>query len=140
MSEVAHDEQDQAPVDEQDPRYPSGAWTGYWLQRSYPGRHAMELNLRFANGRVQGEGHDEAGKFTIKGRYSAPEGLCDMVKRYAGSGIDIRWDGWHGGAGVWICGVWKTPYDTGRFFLWPADQPDPSGGEPASRPAEASRV
>ena len=32
---------------ETDPRFPSGPWTGFFLQKLLPGRHVMELRLTF---------------------------------------------------------------------------------------------
>src|SRR4051812_1635393 len=85
-------------VPEQDPRWPSGPWRGFWLQRAYPGRHEMTVDLRFANGKVEGNGQDAAGRFSVRGTYSPPEGRLDLVKRYVGGeGSDIRWDAWNYG-------------------------------------------
>ncbi|MFI5379424.1 MAG: hypothetical protein ACHRHE_09005, partial [Tepidisphaerales bacterium] len=56
---------------ETDERFPSGEWTGFWMQRSiYRGERSwMELQLTFAGGNVRGEGRDRLGEFTILGRY-----------------------------------------------------------------------
>ena len=54
---------------ETDPRFPSGPWTGFYLQRLVPGRHTMELQLTFRQGEMTGEGRDRVGKFLVKGRY-----------------------------------------------------------------------
>ena len=43
---------------ETDPRFPSGPWTGFFLQPLVPGRHLMELRLTFRRGEVKGEGRD----------------------------------------------------------------------------------
>ena len=44
------------PLDlESDPRFPSGPWTGFFLQRLLPGRHRMELRLTFQHGTITGE-------------------------------------------------------------------------------------
>ena len=43
-----HNVSDQQPTDlETDPRFPSGRWTGFFLQKAVPGRHLMELRLQF---------------------------------------------------------------------------------------------
>ena len=41
---------------ETDARFPSGKWTGFFLQSQgpRPGRHKMELHLTFENGAVSG--------------------------------------------------------------------------------------
>ena len=46
---------------ETDPRFPSGPWTGFFLQRAIPGRHRMELRLTFHGGVMEGEGRDRVG-------------------------------------------------------------------------------
>jgi hypothetical protein len=45
---------DQTPHYETDPRFPSGPWTGYFLQKEIPGKHTMELRLTFRNGEMTG--------------------------------------------------------------------------------------
>jgi hypothetical protein len=39
---------------EQDSRFPSGPWKGFFLQPVLAGRHWMELNLTFRQGVLQG--------------------------------------------------------------------------------------
>ena len=55
------------PELETDPRFPSGPWTGYFLQRQIPGKHLMELRLTFIKGSMTGEGRDWVGDFVIRG-------------------------------------------------------------------------
>src|SRR5262249_60233201 len=67
---------------ETDPRFPSGPWTGFFLQPLMPGRHRMELRLTFRGGALTGEGRDRVGDFTITGRYTIADGRCHWTKRY----------------------------------------------------------
>ncbi len=52
---------------ETDPRFPSGPWIGFYLQKAKPGKHSMELDLYFLNGQMTGEGRDSVGEFIIRG-------------------------------------------------------------------------
>ena len=54
---------------ETDPRFPSGRWIGFFLDKRLPGKHQMELLLTFRQGEVTGEGRDKVGKFLVRGRY-----------------------------------------------------------------------
>ena len=58
---------------EQDDRFPSGKWVGFFLQPMIPGRHEMELILTFSKGTLDGEGRDKIGRFLIKGRYQVED-------------------------------------------------------------------
>ncbi len=60
--------QPETPAFESDSRFPSGPWTGYFLQPSLPGKHWMELMLTFREGVATGEGRDWVGDFRIKGQ------------------------------------------------------------------------
>ena len=55
---------DTNPIDlETDARFPSGRWTGFFLQVQVPGKHQMELLLTFRQGSMTGEGRDWVGEF-----------------------------------------------------------------------------
>src|SRR5436305_13502042 len=97
---------DQAPPLETDPRFPSGPWTGYFLQKSIPGRHLMELRLTFQDGHMTGEGRDRVGKFTVQGRYNTSDGICSWTKQYVGK-HDVLYQGYNEGQGIW--GIWELP-------------------------------
>jgi hypothetical protein len=43
---------------ETDARFPSGPWTGFFLQYWFPGRHTTDLDLTAADGRLIGTGRD----------------------------------------------------------------------------------
>ena len=64
---------EQPPTLETDPRFPSGPWTGFFLQRGFPGKQMMDLRLTFQAGNLNGEGRDWVGEFLIKGRYDLAE-------------------------------------------------------------------
>ncbi len=118
---------------EPDPRFPSGPWTGFFLQPSLPGRHRMELRLTFQGGRLTGEGRDWVGDFTLRGQYSVSDGKCYWAKRYRGK-HDVHYQGYNEGKGIW--GVWEIPPEQnhgflsrGGFHIWPEGMPDPTGQE-----------
>jgi hypothetical protein len=140
-------EHSSAPEVEQDSRFPSGRWIGFFLQKWNPGRHQMELILTFTNGVVTGEGRDAVGEFLIRGRYQTDDGKCHWHKRYVGK-HDVFYQGFAEGKGVW--GTWEigAPLypDRGGFHIWPEGMADPtqerlreSAGTPLSfEPSESS--
>ena len=112
---------------ETDPRFPSGKWTGFWLQRFYIGRQYMSLNLTFADGVVNGEGVDRVGEFTLTGRYELTTGNCQLTKAYVGA-HRLSYEGRNENDGQWIWGVWRhLTLDRGGFHLWPHGENDPTG-------------
>ncbi len=115
MSEPTGDE---TVAPEADPRFPSGPWTGFFLQSSLPGKHWMELRLTFQGGVVKGEGRDRVGEFLIHGKYDTTEGKAWWSKRYIGR-HDVAYLGYNEGRGIW--GTWEltTPPWRGGFHIWP---------------------
>ena len=118
---------------ETDPRFPSGRWTGFFLQVQVPGKHQMELVLTFKNGSMTGEGRDWVGKFIIKGRYATDDGKCHWTKRYLGK-HDVFYQGYNEGKGIW--GTWEIPPSQnmgllfrGGFHIWPEGMANPSGDQ-----------
>src|SRR5207248_8159181 len=91
---------DQAPHLETDPRFPSGPWVGFFLQKQIPGKHLMELRLNFVQGVMRGEGRDWVGEFVIHGRYDLADGRCYWTKRYRGK-HDVFYSGFNEGKGIW---------------------------------------
>ncbi len=144
--------QDQPNDLETDPRFPSGPWVGYFLQREIPGRHLMELHLTFHHGNMRGEGRDWVGRFTIRGRYDLDTGKCYWTKRYTGR-HDVFYQGFNEGKGIW--GVWEIPSPAfvaplrGGFHIWPKGMADPTGSHltaeaepplPVEEPQEAGEL
>ncbi len=113
---------------EQDSRFPSGPWTGFFLQPALPpGRHPMDLNLRFREGTIRGDGHDRLGAFLVTGRYDLGDGSCRWSKRYVGR-HDVSYQGYNEGKGIW--GTWQIPpVWHGGFHIWPVAWGDPSGSK-----------
>ena len=121
------------PADlETDPRFPSGRWTGFFLQAQgpHPGKHQMELLLTFRQGSMTGEGRDWVGKFVIRGRYSTADGRCRWHKRYLGK-HDVFYQGYNEGKGIW--GAWEIQSILalgtrlrGGFHIWPEGMADPT--------------
>lgn len=121
---------EQSPLLETDPRFPSGPWTGFFLQKSLPGRHLMELRLTFKNGDMTGEGRDWVGTFHVKGRYDLADGKCYWTKKYVGK-HDVFYQGFNEGKGIW--GVWEITsmralgaHARGGFHIWPEGMGDPT--------------
>jgi hypothetical protein len=117
------------PTLETDPRFPSGPWTGFFLQKSLPGRHLMELRLTFQNGAMTGEGRDWVGEFLVKGQYDLSNGKCHWTKKYVGK-HDVFYQGFNEGKGIW--GVWEIALaghgvvGRGGFHIWPEGLGDPT--------------
>jgi hypothetical protein len=114
--------------EEQDSRFPSGPWKGFFLQPGSPDRHWMDLDLSFRGGELRGEGRDRIGEFLIRGRYELADGKCWWTKRYIAR-HDISYTGFNEGKGIWGTWVWKeqlAPWWRGGFHIWPAAMGDPT--------------
>src|SRR5579864_5683873 len=74
-----------SPIAETDPRFPSGEWKGFYLQRGIRDRQWMTLVMQFAEGKMTGEGRDSVGEFTLRGSYDLSDGHCLLTKTYRGS-------------------------------------------------------
>jgi len=124
---------------EQDSRFPSGPWVGFFLQPYPPaGKYRMELQLTFRDGMLKGEGRDYIGRFLVTGRYEIDEGKCWWTKRYLGL-HDVFYDGYNEGKGIW--GNWSIDvFGRGGFHIWPKAMGDPNVErlyEAANAPASA---
>lgn len=110
---------DPPPDLEQDSRFPSGPWKGYFLQPVLPGKHWMELSLTFRKGVLQGDGRDWVGRFLFRGRYDVETGKCWWTKQYVGR-HSIAYQGYNEGRGIWGTWEWpKSPPWRGGFHIWP---------------------
>jgi hypothetical protein len=112
------------PGVEPDGRFPSGPWTGFFLQPLLPGKHWMELKLTFRDGTMEGEGRDRVGEFRIKGRYQVDDGKCWWTKTYI-KRHSLVYHGYNEGKGIW--GTWEeSPRNKGGFHIWPEAMGDPT--------------
>jgi hypothetical protein len=117
---------------ESDPRFPSGRWSGFFLQKELPGKHMMELLLSFSQGILKGEGRDRVGQFIMTGRYTLGDGKCHWTKSYIGR-HDVFYQGFNEGKGIW--GTWEIPASPGDrgyrggFNIWPEGMADPTNSE-----------
>lgn len=127
---------------ETDPRFPSGGWTGFFLQRpTFTERVTMSLSLWFREGRLDGEGRDRVGRFLLRGHYETGSGEVVMQKRYLGQ-HEIFYRGYNDpGLGIW--GTWTIRgFMTDGFHIWPEGMADPTKArraEEADAPAESGR-
>lgn len=107
---------------EPDGRFPSGPWTGFFLQYWLPGRHTTNLDLTFNDGELNGKGSDWVGRYIVSGQYDRASGKCDWIKRYLGK-HSVAYRGINDGHGIW--GVWEIRQlgglyvDRGGFHIWP---------------------
>lgn len=140
-------EPNETPGLESDPRFPSGPWTGFFLQKQIPGKHQMDLRLSFSQGVMTGTGRDWVGEFLIRGRYDVQDGRCHWHKSYVGK-HDVFYKGFNEGKGIW--GSWEIAAKHnmgvrlhGGFHIWPEGMPDPNLDrlwEEADVPADADLV
>ncbi len=105
---------------ETDDRFPSGEWTGFFVQPDSRQRHGMDLALRFAQGKISGEGSDAVGDFTIEGSYDIAKAKCLWRKHYIGQhSVEYAGEAREGG----IVGQWRIQgqpmFWSGPFFVWP---------------------
>jgi hypothetical protein len=114
----------QSSPPETDPRFPSGPWSGFWIQTGI-GRQTMRLSLAFSDGKVKGFGTDIIGRFTFEGTYDLETGRCLMTKQYEAA-HRVQYDGVNEGDGMWLWGVWRMQMDRGGFHLWPESEEDPT--------------
>lgn len=112
---------------ETDPRFPSGAWVGFWTQPGH-GKYKMSVQLSFRDDRVAGAGSDIVGRFTMHGTYDVRTGRYRLTKQY-GCAHSLEYEGISEAAGQWLWGVWQLWGDRGGFHLWPSrkDRPAPNG-------------
>jgi hypothetical protein len=96
--------------------FPSGPWSGFYNYA--PGdHHRMGLNLTFAQGNVEGVGHDDVGPFTVRGKYDSQNGECHWTKSYLGA-HEVFYRGFCEGKGIW--GIWEIGAQSrGGFHIWP---------------------
>ena len=102
--------------------FPSGQWTGFFLEDHRPEKGWMHLYLNFQNGVIEGEGTDYVGPWHINGTYSEDDSTCQWVKQYLGQHQVVYSGKWteQGIMGNWTIG---TMY-TGQFHIWPASRGD----------------
>jgi hypothetical protein len=97
--------------------YPSGPWRGYWEQQLFGRQPMNELVLRFADGKVRGQGRDCIGRFTFQGRYD-DRGSVTLVKQYLGR-HQVLYQGTYDGEGT-LFGRWSIGEEwSGPFALSP---------------------
>jgi hypothetical protein len=98
--------------------FPSGRWAG-WYCYEPKDRHAMEIDVTFADGTVRGSGQDEVGTFTILGEYNAATDECGWVKTYSNSHA-VYYSGYCDDRGIW--GRWDIGlHGQGGFHIWPKE-------------------
>ena len=120
-----------------DELFPSGPWTGFY-QYGPRDKHAMDLSLAFNNGRMTGDGGDDVGRFTIKGRYDSSSRECFWMKTYPGSHVVFYW-GYREGKGIW--GRWEIAMDChGGFHIWPRKQSEEAERSKVTEQQEVSEV
>ncbi len=117
--------------------FPSGAWTGFFLQYWWPGRHTTDVELTFSGGQLNGQGVDAVGPFTMQGTFDVATGNCQWIKQYVGRHC-VSYRGINNGRGIW--GVWELKQlggmftDRGGFHLWP------EGADVSAESAEAEQA
>lgn len=102
---------------ETDPRFPTGEWSGFFLQPPTSQPHWMLFYLEFSGGVMRGEGNDFVGPFHLHGTYDVATSHCRWSKKYIGKHM-VEYEGLcseRGIIGQWtIANVWSD-----RFHIWP---------------------
>lgn len=99
----------------------SGRYVGFYCYSDGGGKHRQVMVLSFEAGAVTGDGGDDLGVFEVRGTCSGCS--TTFVKTYIG-GHSVVYEGALNGrviTGAWIIGTYS-----GRFRLWPHDQPLPT--------------
>ena len=96
--------------------FPSGEWSGYWIQGTERG--SQDLRLHFARGTISGGGGDRIGDFVVRGSYDDEKREVWFEKSYAGK-HSVFYRGFNDGiAGIW--GDWQIgTFTRGGFHIWP---------------------
>ena len=118
------------PIDsdcETDSRFPSGQWTGFFLQPQLTvGRNWMSLFLSFTYGQIKGSGDDWVGEFILKGHYDLTSGEVMFNKKYLGQ-HDVFYSGFADGTSRGIWGTWEIEeLARGGWHIWPRGTGDPT--------------
>jgi hypothetical protein len=99
--------------------FPSGPWVGFYNYHPRD-RHRMDLDLIFAKGAINGDGHDDINRFLIKGRYDSTSLECHWTKSYVGA-HEVFYHGFREGKGIW--GTWEIGlFGRGGFHIWPRSE------------------
>lgn len=101
---------------EQDNRFPTGEWHGFYLESHRTRRGWMHLYMSFEDGKIKGEGTDYVGPWVASGWYDVESGACQWKKQYLGQ-HQVDYDGICGKNG--IQGQWQITYLSGNFHIWP---------------------
>jgi hypothetical protein len=95
----------------------------------------MDLDLTFAAGKLNGDGSDDVGHFTIHGQYDTQVLECWWMKTYS-KRHDVFYRGYREGKGIW--GTWEiSPHHHGGFFIWPRRAGD---GDAETAAAENGKI
>ena len=109
--------------------FPSGPWVGFYTYSSSTRRFLMDLNLRFQNGKIDGDGADGLDTFAITGVYDSQKMECSWQKIYPTRSA-VAYQGFREGKGIW--GRWTLTNAHGGFHIWPLTE----GGPPDLRRME----
>lgn len=100
------------------PDFYSGNWTGFYVESHRPNPGWMHLFLHCTEaGKLQGEGVDYVGPWTLQGTYTAATKVCEWTKSYVGK-HRVHYRGLLSDDG--IRGAWQIePFLRGEFHIWP---------------------
>jgi len=104
------------------PLFPSGPWVGFYTYEKSARRFLMDLNLRFHNGRIDGDGADGLDTFVITGVYDNQTMECSWTKTYP-TRPAVAYRGYREGKGIW--GLWTLSKLRGGFHIWPLTEGGP---------------
>ncbi len=97
-------------------QFPSGEWSGFYIEKHRNERGWMHLYLTFADGQIRGEGTDYVGPWVANGTYQESTGNCRWTKQYVGR-HQVWYEGQYSENG--IQGSWQIINTDGPFHIWP---------------------
>jgi DNA-directed RNA polymerase subunit K/omega len=115
-----------------DDLFPSGAWTGFYLQGG--ARFRQDLDLTFQDGVLRGSGGDGIGAFTVQGHYDRGTLEVTWTKSYRGA-HSVWYRGFREGRGIW--GTWRLFLFHGGFQIWPRRAGQAEAAESAAEAPES---
>jgi len=102
--------------------FKSGPWVGFYTYSEQPRRFLMDLNLRFHQGKIKGDGADGLDTFLIAGFYDTKTMECGWEKIYPTRSA-VSYQGYREGKGIW--GRWTLTGARGGFHIWPLSEGGP---------------
>lgn len=97
-----------------DPLFPSGSWTGFYIDGGC--RFRQDVELEFGQDTLRGDGIDSIGQFDICGTVCR-DSLEVVWRKLYPDGRTVLYRGFRERHGIW--GTWEVDGRRGGFHIWP---------------------